>query len=137
MANKYNAKLTDEVSARLCEAIIKGHSIEAACGYADISKPTFYNWYNRGETARSGKYRQFYWDIENAKDKASLFVESVIIDSIPDNPKDAKWWLTKRRPDTYGDRTFTEAKVEADVKTELLTKLERPLPELEDDDECT
>ena len=79
MANKYNAKLTDEVSARLCEAIIKGHSIEAACGYADISKPTFYNWYNRGETARSGKYRQFYCDIENAKDKASLFVESVLL----------------------------------------------------------
>ena len=123
MANKYNAKLTDEVSARLCEAIIKGHSIEAACGYADISKPTFYNWYNRGETARSGKYRQFYCDIENAKDKASLFVESVIIDSIPDNPKDAKWWLTKRRPETYGDRQYNETKIDATVESEVTLNL--------------
>ena len=71
--------------------------------------------------------------VDAAQDKATQLIESVIIDNIVDNPKDAKWWLTKRRPETYGDRTFTEAKVEADVKTELLTKLERPLPELTDD----
>lgn len=137
MANKYNCKLTPELSKRFCEALAKGHSILGACGYAGIHETTYYNWIHRGEKARSGKYKEFYCDVEIAKAKATEIVESVIIDNIPDNPKDAKWWLTKRRPDTYGDRTFTEAKVEADVKTELLTKLERPLPELEDDDECT
>ena len=137
MANKYNHKLTPELSDKLCEALSKGYSIPAACSVVGIVVQTYYNWYNKGEKAKSGKYRQFYCDANNAKDRATHFVESVIIDSIPDNPKDAKWWLTKRRPETYGDRTFTEAKVEADVKTELLTKLERPLPELEDDDECT
>ena len=134
MGNKYNSKLTPELSDKLCEAIAKGYSIPAACSTVGIVVQTYYNWFYRGEKAKSGKYRQFYCDVNNAKDKATHFVESVIIDNIPDNPKDAKWWLTKRRPETYGDRTYTEAKIEADVKTELLAKLERPLPELEDDD---
>ena len=134
MANKYNSKLTDEVSEKLCEAIIKGHSIRAACGYVDITEPTFYSWYNRGEEAKSGKYRQFYCDVNNAKSRATMKVEQPILDAIPSDVATAKWWLVKHNPDLYGDRTFTEAKVEADVKTELLTKLERPLPELTDDD---
>ena len=130
---RYNAKLTPEVCKKLCEALAKGHSIEGACGYVDITYQTFRNWYTKGEKAKSGKFRQFKCDVDAAQDKATQLIESVIIDNIVDNPKDAKWWLTKRRPDTYGDRTFTEAKVEADVKTEILTKLERPLPELKDD----
>ena len=51
------------------------------------------------------------------------------------NTQDAKWWLTKRRPELYAERTFNETKVEADVKTELLTRLERPLPELEKEED--
>ena len=120
---KYNAKLTPEVSARLCKALQKGHSIEAACAYAGIVRQSFHNWYNKGKEAKSGKFKQFVCDVDNARDNATLFVESVIIDSIPENPKDAKWWLTKRRPDIYGDRTFTETKLEADVKSEVTVNL--------------
>ena len=61
--------------------------------------------------------------MDNARDNATLFVESVIIDSIPENPKDAKWWLTKRRPDIYGDKTFNETKLQADVKTDVTVNL--------------
>ena len=134
MANKYNCKLTPKISARICDAIEKGHSIQGACGFAEISEPTFYNWIHRGEKAKSGKYKQFVCDVELAKAKATQRVEQVIIDNIPLNPNDAKWWLTKRRPDIYADRTYNETKLEADVKTELLAKLERPLPELKEDD---
>ena len=133
MANKYNSKLSEELSDKLCEALAKGYSIPAACSVVGIVEKTYYNWYNRGLTAKSGKYKQFVCDVDNAQDKATHLMESIIIDSAVDNPKDAKWWLTKRRPETYGDRQYNETKIEADVKTELLTKLERPLPELTDD----
>lgn len=120
---KYNAKLTPKVSAMICEALRKGHSIGAACAHAKISRRSYHNWYNKGLNAKSGKFKQFVCDVDTAIDEATLFVEEVIIDSIPDNPKDAKWWLTKRRPDIYGDRTFTETKVEADVKSEVTVSL--------------
>ena len=131
---KYNAKLTPELSARLCEALEKGHSIEAACAYAGIVRQTFHNWYNKGLNAKSGKFKQFVCDVDNAQDNATLRAEEPIIDAIPTDVKTAQWWLAKRRHGLYGDRTYNETKLEADVKTELLAKLERPLPELKEDD---
>ncbi len=131
---KYNAKLTPELSKVFCEALSKGHSIEGACGIVGINRQTYHNWYNRGEKARSGKYKQFYCDVETARSKAVSNVEQPILDAIPTDVNSAKWWLSKMRPDLYGDKTYNETKIEADVKTELLMKLERPLPELQDDD---
>ena len=134
MANKYNAKLTPELSKKFCEILMNGHSINAACGKVGIVRKTFYNWYNKGKTAKSGKYKQFACDVDNAQDIAVHNLESIVIESAADNPKDAKWILTKKFPDMYGDRTYNETKIDANVRTELLAKLERPLPELEDDD---
>lgn len=134
MAKKYNAKLTPELSSRFCEAISKGHSIGAACAIVGISRQTYYNWYDKGKEAKSGKYRQFYCDVDNAEDKATHRAEKPIIDAIPHDAREAKWWLIKRRQDLYGERSFNETKVEAEITSDLLVKLERPLPELEDDD---
>ena len=136
MANKYNRKLTPELSKNLCEAIAKGHSIPAACSVVGIVTQTYYNWYNRGEKAKSGQYRQFYCDVNNAQDQATHYVESVILDNLPTNPNDAKWWLTKRRPDTYADRTYNETKLDANVQSEvtvnLLDKIKKKRSELDD-----
>ena len=130
---KYNSKLTSEVCQKICKALEKGHSIKGACGYADIHESTYYNWYNRGQNAKSGKYKQFVCDVDNAKSKATYDVEDVVIDAIPTDVNAAKWWLVKHNPDIYGDRQYNETKIDAEVKTELLAKLERPLPELNDD----
>ena len=123
MANKYNRKLTPELSDKLCEALAKGYSIPAACSVVGIVVQTYYNWYNKGRDAKSGKFKQFFCDVNNAQDKATYSVETVIIDSIPDNPKDAKWWLTKRRPDTYGDRQYNETKIDAKVESDVTLNL--------------
>ena len=132
MAKK--TKLTPELSAKFCEAIAKGHSLEGACGAVGITFQTYRNWYVKGENAKSGKFKQFKCDVDAAKDKATHLVEGIVIESMVNNPNDAKWWLTKRRFNIYGDRTFNETKIDADVKTEVLAKLERPLPELKDDE---
>jgi transposase len=133
MAKRYNQKLTPELSARFCEAISKGYSIGAACAEVGIARKTYYNWYNRGKEAKSGKYRQFYCDVDNAEDKATHRAEKPIIDAIPHDAREAKWWLIKRRQDLYGERSFNETKVEAEITSDLLVKLERPLPELKDE----
>ena len=136
MANRYNSKLTPELSEKLCEALAKGYSIPAACSVVGIVENTYYNWYNRGEEAKSGKYRQFYCDANNARNKATQQVEKVILDVIPASPQDAKWWLNKHRPDIYVDRVLNETKLEADVKSEvtvnLLEKIKQKRSELDD-----
>lgn len=136
MANKNNSKLTPELSKLICKAIEKGHSIAGACGLAEITEPTFYNWIKRGKESKTGKYKQFVCDVELAKAKATQKVEKVILDEIPDSPQDAKWWLTKHRPDIYVDRVVNETKVEADIKSEvtvnLLEKMKQKRSELND-----
>lgn len=123
MANKYNSKLTPELSLKFCEAIKKGYSIPAACSVVKIVVQTYYNWYTRGEKAKSGKYREFYCDVNNAHNEATHTVETVIVNKIPEDPNEAKWWLTKRRPDIYADHTYNTTKLEADVKSEITVNL--------------
>ena len=123
MAQKNNAKLTPEVSEKICEALEKGHSIKGACGHVGIHETTYYNWYNRGKEAKSGKYKQFVCDVDNARAKATCKVEKVILDIIPESPQDAKWWLTKHAPDTYVDRQETRTQIEGKVETEVTVNL--------------
>lgn len=136
MANRYNSKLTPELSKDLCNALSKGYSIPAACSLVDIVESTYYNWYDRGKNAKSGQYRQFYCDVTNARNKATQRAEKVILDVIPESPQDAKWWLTKHRPDIYVDRVYNEtkvdAKVETDVTVNLLDKVKQKRKELND-----
>ena len=131
---KYNAKLTPEVSKKICEAIEKGHSIRGACGHAGIHESTYYAWYNRGQEVKSGKYKQFVCDVDQAKAKATCDVEKVILNVIPESPQDAKWWLSKHNPETYVDRqeTRVEAKVESEVTVNLLDKVKKKRRELND-----
>ena len=123
MANKNNDKLTPELQEKFCEAIEKGHSIDGACGYVGISEQTYYNWCKKGQKSKSGKHHDFCCAVDKAKRKATYFVESVIVDNIPDNSKDAKWWLTKRIPDLYADRTYNETKLDAQVESKVTVNL--------------
>lgn len=133
---EYNSKLTSEVCSKICEALSKGHSNKGACAHAGISEVTYYNWYNRGKNAKSGKYKQFVCDVDNAKSKATHDVEDVILDAIPSDISTAKWWLVKHNPDIYGDRTYNETEIKAEVQTEvtlnLIEKMKQKRHELKD-----
>ena len=133
---RYNSKLTSEVCSKICEALTKGHSIRGACGYAGIAERTYYEWYNRGQNAKSGKYKQFVCDVDNARQSATFDVEDVILDAIPSDVSTAKWWLVKHNPDLYGDRQYNETKidatVESDVTVNLLDRVKEKRQELND-----
>ena len=131
---KYNSKLTPEVCNKICEALAKGHSIKGACGYANISEVTYHNWYNRGQQVKSGKYKQFVCDVDNAKAKATCKVEDVVLDAIPTDVNTAKWWLVKHNPETYVDKqeTKVDAKVDTDVTVNRLELVKQKRKELND-----
>jgi hypothetical protein len=136
MAAKYNKKLTPQLRNKLSEAIAKGHSIEGACGTVGINRTTYYDWYHKGENEEADEYVQFKCAMDNAHNEATHLMESIVIESAVENVKDAKWWLTKRRPDIYADKIYNETKLEADVKSEvtvnLLEKMKQKRGELND-----
>ena len=101
----YNRKLTDEVQAIIVNALKNGLSNAAAASLARISEPTFYNWYNKGAEAKSGKMKDFHDAVDNARDVAQANYENVIASAANDGTwQAAAWWLERRRPQQYGKK---------------------------------
>lgn len=98
----YNRKLTDEVQRIIVESLENGLAIKAACGRARISEQTFYNWYNKGAEAKSGKHKNFHDAVDNAKNTAQANFEGVITSAAGKGTwQAAAWWLERRRPEMY------------------------------------
>lgn len=98
----YNRKLTDEVQEIIVKSLENGLAIKAACGRARISEQTFYNWYNKGAEAKSGKYKNFHDAVDNAKNTAQSNFENIIASAANKGTwQAAAWWLERRRPEMY------------------------------------
>ena len=57
-------KLTDKLCDDICNDIKAGVPIDHAAVAHGITRATFYNWYNKGEDAKSGKFKKFYDKVE-------------------------------------------------------------------------
>lgn len=128
-------KLTDKLCDEICNDIKAGVPIKHASISHGITERTFYNWFEKGKEAKSGKFRKFYDKIQEAKSVAITLRARRIYKAGETSWQADAWWLERVDPDNFGKKEYHkhEADINADVKTELLTKLERPLPELEDD----
>lgn len=62
-------KFTEEVCQCLIENYSKGVPLKYCADAAGINRKTIYDWMNKGEKAKSGKYHQFYKDMQKAKSK--------------------------------------------------------------------
>lgn len=129
----YNRKLTDEVQETLIKSLENGLAIKSACGRASISEKTFYNWYNKGAEAKSGKYKNFHDAVDNAKNTAQSNFENIIASAANKGTwQAAAWWLERRRPEMYKLKESHEidAKVQSDVTVNLLDKVKQKRREL-------
>ena len=127
-------KLTDRLCDEICNDIKAGVPIVHAAISHGITHTTFYDWYNKGKNAKSGKFKQFYDKVEEAKSVAITLRARRIYKAGEDNWQADAWWLERVDPDNFGKKDFHDVRMEADVKTDLLEKLQRPLPELKEDD---
>lgn len=119
----YNRKLTPEVQKIIVKCLENGLSIAGACGKAKINKQTFYNWYNAGAEAKSGKKKEFHDAVDNAKDTAQANFESVIATASTKNWQAAAWWLERRRPKMYRKKEYKELEFEGTVKEDVTVNL--------------
>lgn len=81
-------KFSDEICNCLIENYGKGLPLKYCADIAGVHRNTVTNWMNKGEAARSGKYREFYLDMQKARSK---FISKNLQD-IQDN----KSWMAKQ-----------------------------------------
>lgn len=114
-------KLNTQLCEGICNDIKAGVPVEHACVAHGITKVTFYNWYNKGKEAKSGKFKRFYDKVEEAKSVAITLRARRIYKAGEDNWKADAWWLERVDPDNFArkDRQKVDAKAEVVVTTPL------------------
>jgi len=128
-------KLTDQLCDEICNDIKAGVPIKHASISHGISESTFYNWFDKGRDAKSGKFKKFYDKIQEAKSVAITLRARRIYKAGEDNWQADAWWLERVDPTNFGRKDRHEVDMKAQVQSDILVKLERPLPELKKEDE--
>ena len=95
-------KLNKNLEKQICNDIKAGVPITHAAVMNGIDASTFYAWYNKGKVAKSGKFRDFYLNVEEAKSVAiGLRVRRIYKAGEVDWKSDA-WWLERVDPENFG-----------------------------------
>ena len=95
-------KLNKNLEKQICNDIKAGVPITHAAVMHGIDASTFYAWYNKGKVAKSGKFRDFYLNVEEAKSVAiGLRVRRIYKAGEVDWKSDA-WWLERVDPENFG-----------------------------------
>ena len=101
-------KLTPAVSRKILQVIEDGNYARVAAAYAGIGETTFYRWLERGESEKSGIYREFREAVKRAETVAEVrCLEKVKLLGAAD----WKAWMTileRRHPSRWGRRDAVE-----------------------------
>ena len=94
-------KYCDEVVKKIESIYQLGGTVEEALSYAQISKPTYYEWLER--------YPDFLTKVESAQHYADIAAKRVVVKAIMNEDLNtAKWWLEKRE---FKDKPTTAVQV--------------------------
>ena len=104
-------KLNSQIQEAICNEIKRGTPITSACLIAGISKDTYYRWYRKGEKAKTGRFKEFYNKIEEAKAYAiALRVENIRKAGRNGSWQADAWWLERMVPESFGRKDKMEVK---------------------------
>ena len=105
-------KLTDQLCDEICYDIKAGVPIKHAIIAHGISESTFYNWFDKGKEAKSGKFHKLYDKIQEAKSVAITLRARRIYKAGETNWQADAWWLERVDPENFGRKEKVEAKIE-------------------------
>lgn len=119
-------KLTDHLCDEICNDIKAGVPIKHASIAHGISESTFYNWFDKGKEAKSGKFRKFYDKIQEAKSVAITLRARRIYKAGETSWQSDAWWLERVDPENFGRKDTHKVDMKTDqkvqVKGEITTK---------------
>ena len=127
-------KLTPDVQEAIVDGINAGLTYRMSCARAGVTHATFYRWLEKGETAKSGAFREFCDTVSRAKADSALRLVSQITLQAPTDWRAAAFLLERRFPDDYGKRTEVTGKGGGPMKVGTKTQhVFQPTPELWDE----
>ena len=103
-------KLTDELCDNICKDITEGVPIVHASVANGISTSTFYSWYDKGKEAKSGKYKKFYDEINEARSVAVTLRAKRVYKAGETSWQADAWWLERVDPENFGRKDKMEVK---------------------------
>lgn len=95
-------KLNNQLSKAICADIKAGAPMKHSAIAHGISERTFYDWYNKGKKAKSGRFKNFYDDVEEAKSQAILLRARRIYKAGNTTWQADAWWLERVAPKEFG-----------------------------------
>jgi hypothetical protein len=107
-------KLTEETRHKIEEAAALDASVEEICYYADISRQTYYRWMEENP--------DFSDRIEKLRQRPFLKARQTIVKAL-ENPKDAQWFLERRKKKEFAERTELTGADGKDLPTPILSNV--------------
>lgn len=104
--------MTKEVLDKLRQAFLIGATNDEACGYADISVKTLYNYIE--------KQPEFLQQIEQWKNEPILKAKTTVVKNL-DDTKNAQWYLERKKKDEFAVRQEVTGK-EGDAIEAIINK---------------
>jgi len=99
--SKKTTKLNVEVIQKLREAFLRDCTTEEACFYADVKKSTYYGWLKQ--------YPELLDEFTDCRNRPVLKAREVITNALESGDRaTAQWYLTKKIPDEFGERSKVE-----------------------------
>lgn len=116
---QFMAKFNEEVCKCIIENYSEGLTITDCADIAGVARETIHRWMKKGETARSGKYKQFYLDMLKARAK----FKKHHIQKIADNKSwmASQYLLQVTDPETYvvAEKQQIESETKATIQAEV------------------
>lgn len=112
-------KLTDHLCDEICNDIKAGVPIKHASIAHGISESTFYNWFDKGKEAKSGKFRKFYDKIQEAKSVAITLRARRIYKAGETSWQADAWWLERVDPDNFGRKDTHKVDMKTEQKVQV------------------
>jgi len=107
------SKLSPEIQERICSALRGGNYESAAAAAGGVGSSTFHRWMERGRTAGSGQYRDFWVAVTRAREDAELRLVELWQEAMPNDWRAIAEFLARRYPERWGKRERNEVTVSA------------------------
>ena len=129
--------ITAKIIEDICTAVRAGNYMTTAAAYAGVPSRTFYSWLRRGRKVievqeaggdpeaeagiqEAGLLRELVEQLEQANGFAETRHVAIIADKARKVWQAAAWWLERRYPDRWGQRTRHDVAEEGAQQTDLL-----------------
>ena len=123
-------KFSEEICECLVESYSQGIPLKYCADIAGIHRKTVYDWMNKGKAAKSGRYRQFYIEMQKAKSK-------FIAHHIKKIENNKSWMSSQYLLQVTDPEQFVVAekqKIESENKTTLTAEVDMNDPRIQEAD---